>query len=189
MWRVHGKPGGAREGNVDHPYTSADAEARLAEVSGDAAFAASFFSRFIRGRDAADYATLLARAGFAVRPRSPGRPWWGDFRLEPKGAGLAIASLVAAASPAYAAGLDQDDELRQVDDDRVRSPEEVAAVVQRHRPGDRLRVRYLDRTGVEKTTAVTLVADPHLEVVPVEATGAAMTPAQRAFREHWLAGK
>ena len=189
MWRVHGKPGGAREGDVDHPYTSADAEARLAEVSGDALFAANFFSRFIRGRDAADYATLLARAGFAVRPRSPGRPWWGDFRLEPKGGGLTIASLVATASPAYVAGLDQDDELRQVDDDRVRSPEDVVAIVQRHRPGDRLRVRYVDRTGVEKTTTVSLAADPHLEVVPIEATGAAITPAQRAFREHWLAGR
>jgi predicted metalloprotease with PDZ domain len=189
MWRVHGKPGGAREGDVDHPYTSADAEARLAEVSGDSLFAANFFSRFIRGRDAADYATLLARAGFAVRPRSPGRPWWGDFRLEPKAGGLTIASLVATASPAYVAGLDQDDELRQVDDDRVRSPEDVVAIVQRHRPGDRLRVRYVDRTGVEKTTTVSLAADPHLEVVPIEATGAAITPAQRAFREHWLAGR
>ena len=72
MWRVHGKPGGVREGVVDRPYTSADAEARLAEVSGDAAFAADFFSRFIRGRDAADYARLLARAGFAASPAHPG---------------------------------------------------------------------------------------------------------------------
>src|SRR5437773_8141908 len=35
MWRMHGKPGGAREGYVDRPYTIADAEARLAETSGD----------------------------------------------------------------------------------------------------------------------------------------------------------
>ena len=74
MWRVHGKPGGAREGDVDHPYTSADAEARLAEVSGDAGFAASFFDRFIHGRDVADYAALLARAGLddPAAQRRPG---------------------------------------------------------------------------------------------------------------------
>ena len=60
MWRVHGKPGGAREGYVDRPYTAADAEARLAEVSGDAAFARDFFSRYIQGREAADYPALLA---------------------------------------------------------------------------------------------------------------------------------
>jgi predicted metalloprotease with PDZ domain len=37
MWRKYGKPGGAREGYVDHPYTIADAEATLAEVSADRA--------------------------------------------------------------------------------------------------------------------------------------------------------
>ncbi len=35
MWRAYGKPGGGREGYVDRPYSLADAEARLAEVSGD----------------------------------------------------------------------------------------------------------------------------------------------------------
>ena len=54
---------------------------------------------------------------------------------------------------------------------RVRSAEDVVAALQRHQPGDRMRVTYVDRTGVEKTTTVTLAADPHLEVVPVEATG------------------
>src|SRR5262249_10531264 len=58
MWRVHGKPGGAREGYVDRPYTFADAEARLAEVTGDKTFAADFFERYIRGRELPDYARL-----------------------------------------------------------------------------------------------------------------------------------
>src|SRR6185295_1063369 len=75
MWRVHGKPGGAREGYVDRPYTAADAEARLAEVSGDASFARDFFARYIQGREAADYALLLRNAGFVVRKRDAGRAW------------------------------------------------------------------------------------------------------------------
>jgi predicted metalloprotease with PDZ domain len=29
MWRTYGKPGGARPGYVDRPYTMADAERRL----------------------------------------------------------------------------------------------------------------------------------------------------------------
>src|SRR5439155_1157102 len=49
MWRVHGKPGGARPGYVDHPYTIADAAARLAEASGDRALARDFFARDIQG--------------------------------------------------------------------------------------------------------------------------------------------
>src|SRR5207248_8544753 len=53
MWRVHGKPGGTREGYVDRPYTIGDAEDRLAEVSGDRAFARDFFARYIQGHDVA----------------------------------------------------------------------------------------------------------------------------------------
>src|SRR5206468_8059867 len=49
MWRTFGRPGGAREGYVDRPYTMADAEETLASVSGDRAFARDFFSRFIQG--------------------------------------------------------------------------------------------------------------------------------------------
>ena len=69
-------PAASREGYVDRPYTTDDAQARLAEVSGDAAFARDFFDRYIRGREVADYARLLQRAGFvgqeARRAAAPG---------------------------------------------------------------------------------------------------------------------
>ena len=189
MWRVHGKPGGAREGIVDHPYTSEDAEARLAEVSGDAAFAHDFFSRFIRGRDAADYSSLLARAGFVVRKRSGGRAWWGDVPVEPRGGRLMITGLVSMNAPASAAGLEQDDELRTIDSSRVRSAEDVSDALQRFKPGDVIRVVHADRTGMERTTTVTLAEDPHVEVRPLEATGGSLTPAQRMLRDQWLSGR
>jgi predicted metalloprotease with PDZ domain len=73
MWRRYGKPGGAREGYVDRPYTSADAEATLAAVSGDPAFARDFFARYIQGRELADYGRLLMPAGFLVRRASRSR--------------------------------------------------------------------------------------------------------------------
>src|ERR1017187_879318 len=96
MWRVHGKPGGAREGYVDHPYTIADAEARLAEVSGDRAFARNFFARYIQGHDVADYGRLLGRAGFTLRKHNAGAAWWGDVRLELRGSAAHISALVPA---------------------------------------------------------------------------------------------
>src|SRR5262245_13871437 len=46
MWRKYGKPGGAREGYVDQPYTVGDAETTLAEVAGDRAFAHDFFVKY-----------------------------------------------------------------------------------------------------------------------------------------------
>jgi len=186
MWRVHGKPGGAREGYVDKPYTAADAEARLVDVSGDPAFARDFFRRYIHGREAADYPALLARAGFLVRRRSRGRAWWGDVRLEPRGGRMSIAALVPANSPAYAAGLEQDDEIHQIDGVPLTSYGDLSNVLARHKPGDRLGVAYVDRTGLEKTATLVVAEDPHLEVVPNETAGIAVSPAQRVFRERWL---
>ncbi|MEO8257654.1 MAG: PDZ domain-containing protein [Acidobacteriota bacterium] len=186
MWRVHGRPGGAREGYVDRPYTAADAEARLADVSADPAFARDFFSRYIQGREAADYPALLGRGGFVVRRRNPDRAWWGDVRLEPRNGRMSIAALVPANTPAYAAGLEQDDELRQLDGVPISSFGDLANVLARHKPGDRVAVAYVDRTGLEKTATVVLAEDPHLEVVPNESEGIALSPAQRRFRDRWL---
>ena len=180
MWQKHGRPGGAREGYVDRPYTIADAEERLAEVS-DRAFARDFFSRYIEGREAADYTRLLDRAGFALRKRDAGRAWWGDVRMDARGDGAHIVELTAN-SPLYAAGLDYDDVVTQIGGDRVSSTEEANAAVSRRKPGDRVSVNYVDRTGTARSVTVTLVENPHLEIVDV----GSLTPAQRAFRERWL---
>jgi predicted metalloprotease with PDZ domain len=187
MWRTYGKPGGSREGYVDHPYTIADAEATLADVSGDRAFARDFFARYIQGHDVADYARLLARAGFTVRKRNAGRAWLGDLRLESR-SGARVASLVAPTWPIYAAGIDQDDELQQVDGVRISAEADLAPVLQRHKPGDTLPVVFVDRTRTPKTATITLAEDPHLDVVPVE-SGGALTAAQQAFRSRWLGAK
>ena len=186
MWRSFGKPGGAREGYVDRPYTIDDAEATLAAVSEDRAFARDFFARFVRGHDAADYARLLARSGFSLRQRSPGRAWLGDVRLDTR-RGMRVANLVAPTWPLYASGIDQDDELRQVDGQRITSDADLMAVLQRHRPGDAISIVYVNRTGTPRTVTVTLAEDPHVEVVPLE--GGKLTEAQRLFREQWLGPK
>jgi len=186
MWRAHGKPGGSREGYVDRPYTTADAEARLAEVSGDPAFAKEFFSRYIQGRDAADYPRLLRNAGLIVRKRDAGRPWLGDLRMDPRTDGARIVGEVLANSPAYAAGLDEGDAITHVGNDRTGSADDVNNAIGRRRPGDRISITFLDRAGVTRTANVTLAENPHLEIVAAEAAGGSLTPAQRTFRDRWL---
>ena len=183
MWRKYGKPGGPHEGYVGRPYTIADAEATLAEVSGDRAFAREFFGRYVQGHDVADYARLLARAGFTVRKRNAGRAWLGDLRLEARG-GLRVANLVAPSWPIYAAGVDLDDELQQLDGQHMSTEADVAGVLQKHKPGDLIEVVFRDRTGVPKTATITLAENPHIDVVASDAT-----PAERAFRERWLGPK
>src|SRR6185295_454826 len=106
MWTTYGKPGGRREGYVDNPYTIADGEATLAAVSGDRAFARDFFARYIQGHEVADYARLLARAGFTMKKRNPGSAWLGDLRLESRD-GWRVTGLVPPTWPIYATGLDE----------------------------------------------------------------------------------
>jgi predicted metalloprotease with PDZ domain len=185
MWRNFGKGGpGGREGYVDRPYTIADAEATLAEVAGDHAFAREFFSRYIQGHDVADYARLLGRAGFTLRKRNPGRGWLGDLRLDARN-GIHVSSLVAPTWPIYAAGIDQDDELQQVDGQAIKAEADVATVLRSHKPGDTITIVFADRTRAPRTASVTLAEDPHSEVVPI----ASPTDAQKTFRDRWLGAK
>jgi predicted metalloprotease with PDZ domain len=188
MWRAHGQPGGSRPGFVDRPYTMADAEARLAEVAGEAEFARDFFDRYIRGRELPDYEALLGKAGLLLRKTQAGRAWWGDVRLDRRAGSVRIASTPAANSPAYQAGLDTDDEIRQIDGQRIAAPEDVEAAISRRRPGDTLSVVFADRSGTSRKAAVKLVENPQLELVPVESTGGLLAPEQKMFRERWLGG-
>lgn len=188
MWRVHGKPGGSREGYVDHPYSLDDARARLKEVSGDASFAQEFFARYVEGHEVVDYARLLAPAGLVLRKRSPGLAWFGDLQFDSRGGVARLNAVAPSNSPAYAAGIDEDDTVRTIDGERIASADDVAAVVRRHKPGDRVEVGFTDRRGPQ-TTTVTLGESPNLEIVPVESTGGVLTEAQRAFRDAWLGAR
>jgi predicted metalloprotease with PDZ domain len=185
MWRKFGKPGAAREGIVETPYTLADAEATLAEVAGDAAFARNFFAKYIEGHDVADYSRLLARAGFVVRKRNAGRAWLGDIALQGKGEPR-VARLVSPVWPIYKAGIEQDDRLQQIDGKAISGDDDVAAAIAQRKPGDTVSIVFIDRAGESKTASITLAEDPHLEVVPAETAGVAVTPAQHQFRDRWL---
>ena len=187
MWTKYGKPGGPAEGLVGHPYTIQDARACLAEVSGDRVFADDFFDRYIQGREVLDYQTLLGRAGLLLRKRNPGRAWIGPLRLAFDSSAARVSSPTLEDTPAYAAGLDQDDELVMLDGESIPSAARVEEIVQRHKPGDALRLR-IRRKGALLDQVMTVREDPHLELVPAE-RNRPLTPSERAVRDAWLKSK
>ena len=68
MWQAHGKPGGPQPGLVGKPYTLKDARDRLAEVSGDRAFADGSSAKYIEGHDVRRLRTACSRApGIVLR--------------------------------------------------------------------------------------------------------------------------
>jgi predicted metalloprotease with PDZ domain len=177
MWKVHGKPGGPQPGLVGKPYTLKDARDRLAEVS-DRAFADQFFTKYIEGRDVPDYAALLAPAGVTVRAQKPGTAWLGAT-VDASGR---VTALVPWGSPAFAAGLEQDDVVLSIDGVAAK-----AVDLKLHKPGDAVTLEVRKPTGRTASLTATLAQDPTLEAVLVEE--AALTPAQKAFRDAWLGSR
>jgi predicted metalloprotease with PDZ domain len=185
MWQEFGRVAAPREGAVARPYTLQDLRTTLGDVSGDRVFADDFFNRFILGRDVVDYAPLLARAGFSLRKRSPGRSWIGDVSFDFGGGDARIASPTLEDTPVYAAGLDRGDELLSFDGVAITGPGRLEEAVQRRRPGDRVRLS-IRRRGAAEDLMLTVAEDPRLQLVPVERTGRPPSPAEREFRRRWL---
>jgi predicted metalloprotease with PDZ domain len=186
MWRAYGKPGGSQPGLVARPYSLSDVRARLAEVSGDGAFADEFVTRYISGRDVVDYGRLVQRAGLVLKPRHPRAPWAGDLSFSQQS--TAIANLVAPGTPAYDAGLEQDDVITAVDGKSVSTPQQIQQAFGNRKPGDRISIAFTRRSG-PVTTTLTLKDDPSFTFELLERTGGTLTADQKAFRAAWLGSR
>ena len=187
MWKAHGKPGGPEPGLVARPYSLTDIRDRLAEVSGDPAFAEDFYKRYMIGRDVVDYARLMQRAGVILRKRNAGRGWVGDLRAA-SDAPARIGNLQEPGTPAYEAGLEQNDVIAGVNGQPVASLQQFNEAVASAKPGDRLAVAVKRGTAAIAATIV-VQEDPELEAVLVEDAGGTPTAEQKAFRDAWLGSR
>jgi predicted metalloprotease with PDZ domain len=151
MWRTYGKPGGARPGYVDRPYTMADAEETLASVSGDRAFAHDFFARFIQGTTSPTTRACSPARDSPCASEILEAPWLGDVRLNARN-GARVANLIAPTWPAYRSGLDEDDELHLLDGRPINGEGDLSAVLRQHNRATQYRSRSLGRTGKPTTS-------------------------------------
>jgi predicted metalloprotease with PDZ domain len=184
LWERFGRPGANVPGYVATPYTLDDLKVVLGGVAEDQAFAQDFFARYIEGREMPDYARLLARAGLLLKSNG-GRAFAGALTLQDDAAGVRIAADVPYGSPAFRAGLERDDVVVTVSGTRVARAADVEKLIAARKPGEPLPVVY-ERQGVRISTALILVEDPRLEVVPFEDAGQTVSDTQRRFRDAWL---
>ena len=186
MWEKFGRP--ERPFTVKRPYTVNDLERTLGAYTGDPAFAADFFRRYIRGREVVDYAALLEHAGYLVGPARPDQAWLGRAPLEFGDEGATVQGATLVGTPLYEAGVDRGDVILSIGG-KTPSDESVWQAIEReHRPGETVEIVYRQR-GSRRTAALRLVADPTLAVTPAEAAGRPLTDSQRAFRADWLGSK
>jgi predicted metalloprotease with PDZ domain len=184
LWTKYGKVGGKAPGLVARPYSLADLRLTLGEVADDQTFADDFFARYIEGREAIEYGKLLDQAGLVMRPARPGAGWIGDVQSQSTPDGIRITALVPFNTPLYAAGVDQDDLITAWNGEKAAG--DIGEVTRRMKPGDVLKLTVLSRDGKETVRDVTVKADPHMQIVPIEAAGGTLTVSQKAFRESWL---
>jgi predicted metalloprotease with PDZ domain len=186
LWARFGRPGQKEPGKVSTAYSIDGLKETLATVSGDRNFANDFFSKYVEGRELVDYTRLLARAGLIMRKRSPGRPFAGQVQLQAGGSALRVGNLVPWESPLYKAGVAQDDQLVNLDGTALTSTAALDEVLGRHKPGDRLPLRFVRRSGETVNATLVLDEDPRVEIIPIEKIGGILNEDQQRFRGSWL---
>lgn len=177
MWRNHGVN--------EVPYTPDDLRKGLAAVTGDQAFADSFFALSVQGSELPDLQPMLAQAGILMRPRNPTAAWAGPVRLQVNGETVRLATATVPGTGLYLAGLESGDEIIAVGDTTIDSQAGWDDALKALKPGDTVAVRFNQR-GAERTGQLTLGNDPNVELVRIETTGVQPTAEQLAFRTAWL---
>ena len=186
LWAQFGKPGQKEAGKVTTTYSIDGLKESLAKLSGDRGFANDFFAKYVEGREIVDYTRLLARAGLVMRKRAAGKAFAGQVPLSGGGSGLRVGGLVPWESALYKAGVAQDDQLINLDGTALTSMANYDEALTRHKPGDRVPLRFVRRSGETVNTTLALDEDPRIEVIPVEKTGGTLTDDQKRFRDSWL---
>jgi len=186
MWRRYG----AHQENFtpQRTYTVDNLRVTLGETVRDTAFANDFFRRYVTGRDAPDYATLLARAGILVRPARSGSPTIGAPRLNTEEGSVIVAGPVLVGTSLYEAGVSPGDRIVAIDGRAVDSADALTAIVNGKRPGEPIAITFEQRR-VRRTATVPTGEDRALDVLLYEKAGREVTGAMRQFRSAWLAAK
>lgn len=178
LWRSHGRS--------ERPYANDDLRRALGMLVRDQRFADAFFADSVAGSRLPDYAPLLAQAGMVLRPAHPERGWLGTVNVVALAGKVMTYDSPAAGTPVALAGLGKGDRLLELDGQALETTAAVTTRLQALRPGDTVALRFEQR-GVVRETTLTALADPALEVVPIEATpNGRLTDAQRRFRADWL---
>ncbi|MFL9840550.1 PDZ domain-containing protein [Sphingomonas sp. ST-64] len=184
MWKRNGAA--QRDYAPVKPYTTADLQAGLAELTRDPAFAKQFFDSYIRSGNLPDFAPLLAQAGLVLRPADANKAWIGATNVTGGGEDpVTLAEIPVPGSPLYRAGLDRGDTIVAVDGQRIASTADWRAALAAMKPGVAVTLAYANRAGAS-TTDITPLADPKFAIVPLEKAGGKPDARQRAFRRAWL---
>jgi predicted metalloprotease with PDZ domain len=182
LWQQYGK--------TEKPYTMADLERILAEVTKDTAWAADFFRRQVYGSELPDYTALLAEAGLQLRQANPGKASIGPANFEYNKAGAKLLTGTHVTSPLYKASLNRGDIIWTLNGKKVTSEKEFQKIMSKLKPTHSVPITYrTSEMAPLVSTQIVLQEAPELMINYFESIGKEVTPAQKAFRDAWLGSK
>ncbi|MET0300901.1 MAG: PDZ domain-containing protein [Flavitalea sp.] len=174
-------------GEKEQPYTVTGLENVLADLTKDKSFAGNFFSKYVNGHESFNYAPLLEKAGMKLIQPGAGKAWAGllQFRAE---SNLTFAAGTVIGTPFYEAGMDVGDKILQFDGKAVNTGAELRAIIDGHKPGDKVTVQYTHRETTINAELV-LSENKRYSVTSFEKENLEVSADIKAFRESWLGDK
>jgi len=173
-----------RFGKREQPYQLADLQQALAEVSGDAEFAANFFNSSIYGSALPDFTPLFAALGLELAASRADQAWLGPLKLTAEGDALLVIGPAVHGTPWSMAGVSEGDLLVKLAEVRLRTTDDLATVLKQAKPGEQLELQ-LRRFDQLQTVVLTVGSDPQLQL---KVDAKARNPARKA-RQAWLGAK
>lgn len=180
VWQAHGRD--------EVPYTLADLERILGQVTRDPAFAGDFFRRYIHGREVPDYERLLGQVGLLLRPARAGEAFLGEPALRFEEGGAVLLGYTLIGTPLREAGLTAGDRILTLGGQPLASAEALATWLGTRRPGETVTIEFEQR-GERRSASLTLAENPLLEIVPYEQAGRPLTRQMRSYRDAWLSSR
>ncbi len=155
MWEHFGK--------TEIPYEIPDLQKAVATVTGDAAFAAHFFNRYIYDSYLPDPKALLANMGVTVETQNPGKLDFANLRVRFQKEGIEIQGNILENNSLYEAGLNRGDKIVAIDNQIIKSIDEYNAMLEKLKIGKTYSIVF-EQNGIMQTSKFTAKEDPAMSV-------------------------
>jgi predicted metalloprotease with PDZ domain len=168
-------------GKTENPYTVEGLQKTLIKYAG-ADFGNDFFNKYIYKSEMPDMKPLFESVGVSLT-RDTDKVWFGSYVRDGK-----IAGYTTIGSPAYKAGLENEDIIKSIGDFVLSDSLSFNDALKNFKPNDKTKIVF-ERFGEQKETEVTFMPDPSYSISVFEANGLVPTEAQKANRDVWLSSK
>lgn len=177
LWEKYGVP--------EIPYEIPDLQAAVATVTGDATFAAEFFSNYIYQSKLPDLKSLLLDFGIVLDYKSPGKVGFLDGSMEKEENGFVLKSVTLKGMPLYEAGLNKGDKILAIAGKEVAALESLKELITTLEIGKSYPIVF-EQNGLIVNSKITMKQHPLLKCQLAEEAAYKVKNKTEKKRKAWL---